>query len=125
MKGLYYPITFVQGETFELPFSVQDDGVVWTPSEYNFAGNIRNKELGDITDVATFDFTISVEDPEYVIASILSTNDIQTGEFLYEIRMTNTTTSRVQTILYGSAIILRSLVRTTAQNGLSTVPWMP
>ncbi len=97
--GLYHQLKFIQGEDVVLSFDIQEDNVYLDLSNLTFAGQIQGQNGAPVA-AATFIFTQNVDDVN-VFDATLSDTSLLTGEYKYEIRYTNNTTSITEVMLYG------------------------
>jgi hypothetical protein len=98
--GLFFPLSLIQGETLKIPLDIEVDGTRIIFADYTFTGAVR--AVGVPVNVLTFTFT---EQDSMPLADIGSTAAIAAADYVYEIRMTHTATSKVTTLLYGTVEI--------------------
>lgn len=97
-RGMYHPIRIVQGETIDIPFDIQEDGVFLDPSILTIEGVISNSQNQVL---ATFTIEVDEDDLNISHAKIDSdtTSDFPVDVHLYELRITQD--DEVKTVLYG------------------------
>lgn len=114
-KGLYYPISIIQGETLDLPFDIIEGNEFLDLSLLTFVGQVR----GSIpTPLATFTFVEDDEDINvlHAVISAADTNITPSGLYVYEIRYTDAD-QKVSTLLHGSFDVRQTFISAPTATG--------
>ena len=103
-RGLYLPLSIIQGDTLDFSFSVKEYSDFLDLINLNMEGQIVNVE--DDTFPEVFTFVEDDEDPDYIHAVVdaITTASMVAGKYIYQIRYTNEAGALVTT-LYGSLIV--------------------
>lgn len=116
IRGLYYPFSIIQGETFKFSFDFYVDGLEQYFDEYTFVGQVRDSETSLIV-AANMTFVESEEAANIIDVSIPATQAFVNQSHVYEIRATNIETSEVKTLFYGTFEVKKSLITTAFKFG--------
>ena len=110
-KGLFYPISIIQGETLDISFDISFDGELLDPSGLSIVGQFGTTYETDIQESFTFSF-VEDDTDSYITHAVYPAEDsslLEVGKYTYQIQFTDEN-SKVKTILYGSMDVLQSFI---------------
>lgn len=110
-KGLFLPISAVQGDTLDVAFDLSIDGETQDPSDYSFEG-VFWKLNDESTNPIMFTIAEDDTDPYLMHFRYTDTDQLNTGEYRFQIRATDNESNSKDTIIYGSLVIQPSFMLT-------------
>lgn len=111
-RGVFYPLELTKGETLEFKFDVVNMGENVDPSDVSISGSFKKS---DTVNPLQFSITEDDEDPyTWVVSySASNSNNLTPDVYRWEIRMTETSTSKVTTLFNGTLTVIENVVTPT------------
>ncbi len=104
LKGLFYPLAVVRGNTLKFSLDFTIAGVQQTFADYTFIGNTSYND--STTTPQAFTITQNPTDPNLIDVELTTLETRQpSGRFLYEIKAVNTVSGDVRTLMQGPFIL--------------------
>jgi len=114
-KGLFMPLSVIQGDTLDVTFDISLDGSLLSDTEILLDGYFGIEHSTD--DILNFEFLVDEITPtkHHAIINSSLTSELDVGEYTYQIRIEHLTDINGvnsigyrNTILYGSLVVLHS-----------------